>query len=399
MPPLPAYLRPALAGAAATCSGNGLGRFAYVPLFPAMVTAGWVDGGEAGLVGAAALLGYLIGILTAQGVGRALGVPRTLDLGMAVLLVTLLACAWPVGFWWLMGWRTLAGIAGGFLVALAGPAAQASVVPERRGAAAGLVMGGVGGGIALGAVLVPAALPFGVTATWLGLAALVALLWAWARPRWPDMPMRRAAARGDAPPAAEERPTPAARGTGLLILTYGLHGAGMVPPMVYLADLAARGRGLGVGVGAAIWLVFGLSGVVGSVLSGRTADRLGGAPTLTLWLVIQALSLAVALPPAAWLVLPTAALAGFAAVGTAGVTLSVTRQMVPASPAQAATLWVRSTAAFAVAQTAMGFALAALFAATGESHAAVFGAGLLLSVGAVAAAAMLARRLRGFGSR
>jgi predicted MFS family arabinose efflux permease len=386
--PLPPYLRPALAGAAATCSGNGLGRFAYVPLFPAMVTAGWVDGGEAGLVGAAALLGYLIGILTGQRVGRALGVPRTLDLGMAILLVTLLACAWQVGFWWLMGWRTLSGIAGGFLVALAGPAAQASVVPERRGAAAGMVMGGVGAGIALGAVLVPAFLPLGVTATWLALSGLVALLWAYAHPRWPDMPMR-------APAGAPAAPMPRApKGMGLLILTYGLHGAGMVPPMVYLADLAARGRGLGVEIGAALWLVFGLCGVVGSVISGRTADRLGGAPTLTLWLGIQALSLAVALPPAAWMILPTAALAGFAAVGTAGVTLSVTRQMVPASPALAATLWVRSTAAFAVAQTVTGFALAGLFAATGESHAAVFGAGLLFSLGAVATAMLLARRLR-----
>ena len=40
-------LRPALSGSAATCSGNGLARFAYVPLFPAMVASGWVDGGQA----------------------------------------------------------------------------------------------------------------------------------------------------------------------------------------------------------------------------------------------------------------------------------------------------------------------------------------------------------------
>jgi hypothetical protein len=39
-----------------------------------------------------------------------------------------------------------------------------------------------------------------------------------------------------------------------------------------------------------------------------------------------------------------------------------------------------------VAQAAVGFALAALFAATGESHAAVFGAGLAFSAAAVAAA-------------
>ena len=93
-PILPAYLKPALAGAAATAAGNGLARFAYVPLFPAMVTAGWVDGGQAGTLGAAALLGYLIGTLAGRPVARRLGVPGLLDLGMALVVVALAACAW-----------------------------------------------------------------------------------------------------------------------------------------------------------------------------------------------------------------------------------------------------------------------------------------------------------------
>ncbi|MBX9701035.1 MAG: YbfB/YjiJ family MFS transporter, partial [Acetobacteraceae bacterium] len=98
-----------------------------MPLFPAMVAAGWVDGGEAGLLGAAALLGYLIGILAGRAAGQRLGVPRTLDAGMALVVVSLAACAWNGGFWWFMPWRTLAGVGGGLLMALAGPATQASV--------------------------------------------------------------------------------------------------------------------------------------------------------------------------------------------------------------------------------------------------------------------------------
>ena len=47
------------------------------------------------------------------------------------------------------------------------------------------------------------------------------------------------------------------------------------------------------------------------------------------------------------------------------------------APERPAALWVRCTAAFAVVQAAVGFALAALFARTGESHAAVFGAGFV----------------------
>ena len=90
---------------------------------------------------------------------------------------------------------------------------------------------------------VPGLLPLGLSATWLGLAGLVALLWALAHAHWPRMVLTGA--------AAEPRPAAIRGPARLLILTYGLHGAGMVPPMVYLADLAARGRGLGVGTGAA----------------------------------------------------------------------------------------------------------------------------------------------------
>ena len=172
----------------------------------------------------------------------------------------------------------------------------------------------------------------------------------------------------------------------LLLLTYGLHGAGIVPPMVYLADLAARGRGLGVGFGALAWLCFGLGGLAGGVLSGRVVDRIGGLATLRLWLAVQVAALALTLPPWPALVLPAALAAGFAAIGVTTVTLSVTREV---AAARAAALWVRCTAAFAVVQAGLGFALAALFAATGESHAAVFGVGLGFSLASLAAAVVL----------
>ena len=172
-PPLGAnrgFVRLALAGAAATCAGTGLARFAYVPIFPAMVGAGWVDGGGAGLLGAAALAGYLVGTLGGRGMARRIGVPGTLDLGMALVVLALGACAWNGGFAWLMFWRGMAGVAGGLLMALAGPATQASVAAHRRGTAGGLVFAGVGIGIVTGALLVPVLLGHGLTATWLGLA-------------------------------------------------------------------------------------------------------------------------------------------------------------------------------------------------------------------------------------
>jgi hypothetical protein len=90
-------------------------------------------------------------------------------------------------------------------------------------------------------------------------------------------------------------------------------------------------------------------------------------------------------------VLVSAVVAGFAAIGVTTVTLSVCREV---APAQSAALWVRATAVFGVVQTAVAFAVAPLFAATGESHAAVFLVGLVSSVAAAGAAFGLARKAR-----
>lgn len=371
----PAFPRPArhpaLAGAAATCTGIGLARFAYVPLFPAMVAEAWVNGGGAGLLGAANLLGYLLGALGAPAVARRLGVPRTLDLGMALAALSCGLCAWNGGLWWFTPWRLLAGMAGGLLMGQAGPAVLAVVPPGRRGSAGGVVIAGVGTGVALGAVVVPILVPVGLPMAWLGLALLILLLWGFAHPRWPAPPTMPAAVAGERPRA------------GALLLSYGLAGAGVVPVFVYLADLAVRGRGLGLGIGGAIWLVFGLGGIAGTLLGGRLADRLGGARAFRLWLVVQVVAMALTLPASAGLLLLAAALSGFAAMGLTAVTLALVREV--AGP-RAGALWSGTTAAYAVAQAVTAFALAGLFAATAESHAAVFGAGLALSVLALLAA-------------
>ncbi|WP_163144359.1 YbfB/YjiJ family MFS transporter, partial [Arhodomonas sp. KWT] len=57
---------PGLAGAAATFAGIGLARFAYTPLIPAMVEAGWFSAAQSAYLGAANLLGYLVGAITAN---------------------------------------------------------------------------------------------------------------------------------------------------------------------------------------------------------------------------------------------------------------------------------------------------------------------------------------------
>lgn len=367
------HLLSALAGAAATASGNGLARFAYVPLFPAMIGAGWVDGGQAGALGAVTLLGSLLGTLAGRHSVERNDVPKLLNIGMLLLVLSLIACAWNAGLWWLVFWRCLAGVGGGLLMAIAGPATLTVVPSNRRGAAGGIVVAGVGLGIAGGAISVPAFLDGGVAVAWSGLAGLVALLWALAYRHWPKTRL--------------SRPPVGAPALGhLLVATYAIHSAGMVPPMVYLADLAARHHHMGIGAGALIWLVFGLAGVAGGVLAGRLVDRIGSRVTLQALLGAQVLALALCVQPLKALIVPAAGLAGFAAVGVSTVTLSLAQEI---AREHAVALWIRCSAGFSVTQAIVGFLLAAAFAATAESHLVVFSVGLGLSL----LAFVVARRL------
>lgn len=362
LPGSPGLLRPALAGIAATLSGVGLSRFAYVPLFPAMVAAGWVTGAEGALLGALNLAGYLAGVLGGRPLAARIGTARALDIGLAAAALAFLACSFNGGVAWLAWWRFASGAAGGSLMALAGPAVQGAVAPHQRGLAGGITISGVGIGIVLGAVLVPVTLPYGVPMAWISLSAMVVCLLALAHGSWPSTSL------SSATPAAPAR-------AGRLYAAYGLSGAGLVPHMVYFGDLAVRGRGLTPADGAALWLAFGVGALGGPLAGGRATDQYGARMALRVWLAVQVAALSAALFAGFVPLAVSAALGGFSALGLTAICLARARELAGAASAG---IWVRATASFAVAQAVAGLALAALFRATG-SHDQVFTAGLILS--------------------
>ena len=360
-------LNPAFAGAVATFSGIGLARFAYVPLFPAMVAAGWVTGAEGGFLGAMNLAGYLIGVLGGRGLAARFGTARALDAGMALVGLAFAACAWNGGVAWLALWRGLAGLAGGALMALAGPAVQGAIAPARRGTAGGIVVTGVGSGVIAASLLIPSLLPAGLAVTWLALAVLVIGLWMLAHPHWPETPV-----------AAADAAAARVKGSAL-IFAYGLAGAGMVPHMVYFVDYAVRGCHLDPRLAALVWLLFGLAAVCGTLVGGRVADLWGAAWSLKLWLALQVTAVALALNASVASLVVSAMLGGFAGLGLTAVVLARAREL--AGPA-AGILWVRATALYALAQAATGFALVPLFAYT-NSYTLVFVTCIALSMAAL----------------
>jgi predicted MFS family arabinose efflux permease len=359
-------LAPAFAGASGTFSGLGLARFAYVPLFPAMVGAGWVSGGEAGLLGALNLGGYVLGVVSGRRIGRALGTVAALDLGMALVIASFAGCAWNGGVAWLAACRALAGVAGGILMVLAGPAVQGVVAPQRRGLAGGIVMTGVGTGAVVGALAVPALLgSAGIVGTWLGLALLVLAVWAVARLSWPTTPV---VIVPGAPPS----------GTGRLSLSYGLSAAGLVPHMVYLADIVVRGQGFAISWGAGAFLGFACGGLLGPLAGGRAVDRLGAATAFRIWLAIQVVAVALLFVPLAAALVLGGFLGGFASIGLTAVTLARTREIAGAA---AGGVWARTTLAFAFAQAVIGLLMAGIFSLT-ASHTILLAIALAFSLAA-----------------
>jgi MFS family permease len=111
----------AVAGLAATLIGNGLGRFAYTPLIPALIAAGWFAPAEAVYLAAANLAGYLVGAMGARRLAVATSSTFGARAAMVATVASLIACAFPLGFAWYGVWRFIAGVTGGVLMVLAVP--------------------------------------------------------------------------------------------------------------------------------------------------------------------------------------------------------------------------------------------------------------------------------------
>lgn len=379
----PRFWRAALAGMCATLLGIGLARFAYTPLLPALIGAGWFAPSEAAYLGAASLAGYLGGAASAARLARRWPAPVVLRAAMLAASLCFLACAWPLGFGWFFVWRFLAGFTGAVLMVLAAPTALRPTPAGRRGRVSGIVFTGIGVGIVLSGLLVPALAPWGLTPTWLGLAAVGALLTALAWPCWPEAPA--APARSDPP----TEPVRAAAPVLLLLAAYAGDGLGFVPHTLFWVDFIARGLGQGLKIGGIHWVVFGIGAAVGALAVGMVADRIGLAASLTLAFLVK--GLAVALPLVAsgtTALVVSGALVGALTPGTSALVSARVAELLGAR--QHARVWGWMTSAFAIAQALAAYGFAFLFDRTG-SYRALFAIGAACLVLSAAAALVSAR--------
>jgi predicted MFS family arabinose efflux permease len=353
--------RVTLAGLSASLVGIGLARFAYTPLLPVLITAGWFPASQAAYLGAANLAGYLGGALCARPLARWGGAPRVLRGMMTLVTVAFFACALPLSFSWFFLWRFASGVAGGTLMVLAAPTVLPHVPPARRGLAGGAIFTGVGLGIMASGTVVPLLLQAGLVVTWCGLGVLSMLLTGLAWGSWP------ADENATAAPTTAARRAPATGTLRALYVEYALNATGLVPHMVFLVDFVARGLGQGIHAGAQYWVLFGVGAVAGPVLAGLLADRVGFGPALRLALVAQAAAVAVPVVTAAPVGLAlSSVLIGAAVPGIVPLVLGRVHELVPGDPEGQRAAWSVTTMAFALGQAAGAYGLSFLFARGGR---------------------------------
>ena len=358
--------RATLSAASASLIGIGLARFAYTPLLPAIIDARWFSASQAAYLGAANLAGYLLGVLIAGQLARRTSARTVLRTMMSLTTLAIFACAWPTSFAWFFIWRLASGIGGGAIMILAAPAVLPHVPAVRRGVLSGLIFMVIGVGVAASGTLVPLLLRQGLTQAWLGIGIACLVLTAVAWGGWPD-PVT-SGSEGDSPRKPWSSPA-----LWALYAEYGLNAFGLVPHMIFLVVFVARGLGQGLDAGASYWVLFGLGAILGPLLSGHLADRLGFRTALRLAFGIQAAAvLAPSLGHSAPTLIVSSLIMGASTPGIVPLVLGRVHELAGRHPDAQRAAWRAATTAFACAQALAGYALSFLLARTGGNYALLF---------------------------
>jgi predicted MFS family arabinose efflux permease len=371
---------PIFAGLCASLVSIGLARFAYTPLIPSLIQAHWFSASDVVYLGAANLVGYLIGALIGHPLARRTSNKTALRLMMLAVTLAFFACGFPLSVGWFFGWRLLSGIAGGAIMVLVAATVLPQVPAARKGLASGAIFLGIGLGIAGSGTIVPPLLSLGLQQTWFGLGLLALILTAASWFGWPTTAQPAAAA-----PSNASSSTPTDPNVYLLFAQYAFMAAGLVPAMVFLVDYVARGLNAGAHVGALIWVMYGLGAIVGPVSYGFLADQLGAKTGIRIVLVLQALAVSLLSISSSFAALALlAVILGSFPPGIVPLALARVHELIPGHHQQQVA-WSRATVSFATFQALSGFAYSALFNASGGHHALMF----VIAAGAIVVALLL----------
>nr|WP_318380978.1 YbfB/YjiJ family MFS transporter [uncultured Enterobacter sp.] len=271
-------LRIAISGFVVLIVAMGIGRFAFTPQVPLMISEGQLTLTSAGLVAAMNYLGYLVGAWDAMRAHRHVEIRLYAGVAGAVALTFLSALADNALAHGLL--RFIIGVMSGWAMVLTAAWVNDTLAHAGKPGLNAAVFAGPGAGIALSGLLAIAiqAKALSAPAAWqlYGVLALVLIvLIARYLPR-PGLLHR-----------SGEKPQPLALTADIkrLVWSYSLAGFGYILPATFLSQMAAQ-RFPGSVFAQFVWPVFGAASVIGIALSialrhsGKSNQRLA----LVLWL-------------------------------------------------------------------------------------------------------------------
>jgi predicted MFS family arabinose efflux permease len=295
-----------LAGFLCIFAGLGLLRYAFTPLLPALIEAGWTSRAGGAWLGAINFSGYLAGAWAAHHARGRFGGGWSILAATLVGAGSLVLAAADLGWWVLAASRALAGVSGGVLFVLV-PSAVLSHLPRgRRHLASGLLFAGSGVGTVAASLVLPSLLDRGIGVAWLGLAVGVTLVAAL------SVVLVRGCEDRAVGAAIQPPLTDAARLRRIRVacLAYALFGVAIVPHTLLLSDYLFEHFGVPVAAASERFALFGVGSLAGGALIGGWCGRWWTPSTRLIGccigglLVIAAVPLAGSAAVAAWSALP-----------------------------------------------------------------------------------------------
>jgi predicted MFS family arabinose efflux permease len=357
-PPAPLSALEALVAAAVIALGPattlGMARFAYGLALPAMKEDLGLTYAQAGWLNTANAVGYLIGALPAARVIARLGARRTLVAGMALTAIAIVGSGLTRSFELISLLRLVAGVTGALTFVAGGSIASqiAARAATRPTLVIGVYMGGVGLGILMSGLFVPAmvAHPHRIASlepwqqAWLAVGIVSLLLAGLVQARAPAQAAATAqASEGRATPWPVSRYLPT-------LVAYLLYGMAYIGYMTFIVAYI-RSQGFGVTAVSAFWTLLGAGAIACSWIWAKAIERLPGgranALLLAVLLVANALPLASAHPA---VTIASALLFGLSFTGVVASVIGIFRRnLLPAHMPSAIAIM---TAAFAAGQIA-----------------------------------------------
>ena len=371
MPNMTTLLRkedlPALiTGMMATLAGIGIARFAYTPLLSEVVQHDWFSDSQAVYLGAANLLGYLIGALSAHALSERISVRGLMGFSFAAIALSFLLCAQPGNFEWFFLWRLIAGITGAILMVVGPATALSRTASSHRAGVATLVFTGIGLGAALSALAVPLSLQFfNLSSTWIALGVLSLFVWLVFDRGF--IRLATVVAPPSATPSTTEAPVFISSVIILVFAAYALDAVGFVPHTIFWVDYLVREQALGTAAGSLQWALFGTGAVFGPLVAGLMAKRFCWHQALNLAFLIKAVAVAIPIVSISFFSRSLSSfLVGAMVPGLVALTSGRIAELV--GPTEHKRFWGYATAVFALAQAISGYAMSALYTMWGSYY-------------------------------